>query len=68
MIRREPRAEFAAWRVFRVPALLALLTALGLLAALFGTGPLRWFSWCALGLPVLLSLAYPLRSALRRQG
>lgn len=68
MIRREPRGKSAVWRVFRMPVLLALLTTLGLLAALFGSGPLRWFSWCALALPVLLSLCYPLRSALRGQG
>jgi hypothetical protein len=39
-------------KVFGVPALLAVLTLLGLLVALFDDGLLDAFAWCALALPV----------------
>ncbi len=67
MIRCEPHRRSVAWRVFRAPAALAVLAALGLAAALFGSGPPRWFAWLALGLPLGLCLWYPLR-AWRRLG
>lgn len=42
-------------RVFAVPIVLALLTFVGLLAALFGgPGIYEWVSWVALTAPVLL--------------
>ena len=39
-------------KVFGVPAVLAVLTLLGLLSALFDDGLLDAFAWCALTLPV----------------
>jgi hypothetical protein len=67
MIRCEPHRKSAAWRVFRTPVALCALAVLGLAAALFGEGALRWFSWFALGLPLWLCLWYPAR-AWRRLG
>ena len=68
MNRGGSRAPSAAWRVFRAPLLLALLTAAGLATALVGEGGWRWFSWCAMAAPVLLCLWYPARSAWRKAG
>lgn len=39
-------------RVFGVPAVLAIASAIGLLSALFGDGFWDWLSWVALGAPV----------------
>lgn len=60
--------ESDAWRVFRMPLLLALLSMAGLAAALCGAGPWRWLSWAALGTLVILCLWYLLRSALANSG
>ena len=62
------RAPSAAWRVFRAPLLLAVLTAIGLAAALLGEAAWRWFSWVALAMPVALCLWYPLLAARSRAG
>ncbi len=58
----------AAWRVFRAPLLLAALIVLGLTATLFGVGIWRWFSWVAMGAPVVLCLWYPAKAAWGRAG
>jgi hypothetical protein len=39
-------------RVFGMPALLAIASAIGLLSALLGDGVWDWLSWLALGAPV----------------
>lgn len=52
--------------VFRVPALLAGLTLLGLFAALFGEAAAwRWTAWAAMGIPVMV-IAWKLSAALIR--
>ena len=44
-----------AWRVWRWPMALALLTLFGLLSALLGEGGMWWgLSWIALSLPLLV--------------
>jgi hypothetical protein len=44
-----------AWRVWRWPTVLALLTLFGLLSALLGEGGVWWgLSWIALSLPLLV--------------
>lgn len=47
--------------VWRVPSLLAVLTAFGLLAALLGTGGWRWAAWAALVVPVAVGLWFAMR-------
>jgi len=44
------------WKVFGIPALIALLSAAGLFAALLGDGAWDVLSWLGLGIPVALSL------------
>lgn len=44
--------------IFRVPMILALLSALGLISALVGDGIFDWFSWLALAVPVAIILKY----------
>jgi hypothetical protein len=39
-------------RIFLAPALIALASLVGLVAALLGNGPYDWLSWFGLGLPV----------------
>ena len=39
-------------RVFGMPAVLAIASAIGLLSALFGDGFWDWLSWLALGAPI----------------
>ncbi len=63
MQKTESRTPSAAWRVFRAPLQLAVLIVLGLTAALFGAGIWRWFSWVAMGAPVVLCLWYPAKAA-----
>ena len=41
-------------RVFRVPSILALVSLVGLVAALVGDGLLDLLSWVALGIPVVV--------------
>jgi hypothetical protein len=36
------------------PILLAILTALGLLSALLGTGIWHWISWAAIAIPLIM--------------
>ena len=51
----------STWRIWRWPLLLALLSLLGLLAALLGDGAWNVVSWLCLGaLPMVMVLA-PLR-------
>lgn len=51
------------WAIFRVPLVLALLTAVGLCAALLGDGWLDLLSWITLSVPPLVILW-----AIRRRG
>lgn len=44
------------WRIFAIPCGLGLASALGLVAALLGDGPLDILSWLMLGLPVLATV------------
>lgn len=44
--------------IFRVPMILALLSALGLVSALVGDGIFDWFSWLALAVPVAIIFKY----------
>lgn len=39
--------------VFRVPLILGLLSAVGLVSALLANGVWDWLSWCALATPLL---------------
>jgi hypothetical protein len=61
-----PPARGAAMRrVFGIPLLLGLLSAVGLLSALLGDGPWDALSWLTLGLPVAVILWFwgrPVRS------
>lgn len=45
-----PRGKFM--HVFGIPSLLAVLSIIGLVAALVGDGPLDFLSWATLGIPV----------------
>lgn len=49
------------WFVWKIPALLALLTLFGLLAALLGTGAWHWAAWLALAVPVFTGLWFSFR-------
>jgi len=49
--------RWTAWRVFRVPALLAAVSIFGLISALLGDGIWNALSWGALGVPLLV-IAY----------
>jgi hypothetical protein len=48
-------------QIFRLPAIIAVLSIAGLLSALIGDGALDAASWLALGLPVALMLWYGFR-------
>jgi hypothetical protein len=48
-------------RIFRFPALIALVIAFGLISALLGDGIWDAASWIALGLPVLIVAVFLLR-------
>jgi membrane protein implicated in regulation of membrane protease activity len=52
-------------RVYGIPALLAILTMFGLLAALLGQGPWHGLSWLALSFPIVLAAWYATRRAAR---
>lgn len=54
MAETENKSESTLRQTFAVPFWLALASAVGLLAALLGNGPLDWASWLMLGLPVLI--------------
>ncbi len=47
-------------RVWLIPALLGLLSGIGLVSALVADGPGDWVSWLALGAPVAFSAWYGL--------
>ena len=49
------------WGLWGAPILLAVLSVIGLLAALIGDGVYDAVSWIGLGLPVAVSLWYGLR-------
>lgn len=51
----KPRAagSRSTWRIFAIPALLALLTGVGLASALTGDGWRDWISWLSLAAPVV---------------
>ena len=40
--------------IYRIPALLSLLTVIGLTSALFGAGVWDFFSWITLAMPLLV--------------
>lgn len=46
----------AFWRIWRTPALLAVLTLFGLVAALLGTGAWYWAAWMALSAPAVAAV------------
>ncbi len=54
-------SRHSLWLVWRMPALLALLTMFGLLAALLGTGAWHWAAWTVLALPIVTGLWHALR-------
>ena len=47
-------------RIWKMPIVLATLTAFGLLAALLGTGLWHWLSWLALTTPIAVGLRHSL--------
>jgi hypothetical protein len=58
-----PRRAATMRRVFGLPLLLGLLSAVGLLSALLGDGPWDALSWLGLGVPVAVILWYWIRPA-----
>ena len=46
--------------IWKYPLLLALLTLIGLLSALLGTGAWHWLSWVALAIPLVLAVRFSL--------
>ena len=55
---RLPRRR-TGWRVALTPVLIALASAIGLIAALLGEGVWDWIAWIALAVPVLALLQRP---------
>lgn len=55
-------------RIFGIPILLGLSSALGLLSALLGDGVWDMVSWFALGLPLAVVLWFSLRARPQRMG
>lgn len=49
------KGRIGVWRVYRVPALLAMASLVGLIAALLGNGAMDVLSWLALGAMVVLT-------------
>jgi hypothetical protein len=58
-----PARGVSFWRVFGIPILLALASAIGLLSALFGDGVWDVLSWVALGAPTVVVAWYVMRPA-----
>jgi hypothetical protein len=58
-----PRRSANFWRVFGVPILLGLVSAIGLLSALLGDGLCDALSWAALGAPIAIIIWYVRRPA-----
>ena len=52
---RKSRASGNWWTVYGGPLVIGLLSTAGLLSALLYEGPGRYFSWLALGAPVVLT-------------
>lgn len=50
------------WRTFRLPIVIAVISLVGLLAALLGNGALDWLSWIGLALPVAM-IAWAIRTS-----
>ncbi|KAF1050218.1 hypothetical protein [Xylophilus sp.] len=65
MPRSHTSGRAAFWPTWRMPVALAVLTALGLLCALLGTGGWHVAAWCALVGPPAVCIAALLRA--RRQ-
>jgi len=42
------------WQIFAAPTLIALLSLVGLLAALLGNGVFDWVSWVGLAAPLVI--------------
>ncbi|MBK3731959.1 hypothetical protein FBZ83_104187 [Azospirillum brasilense] len=51
-----PRAPFRPLAVFGIPTVIALVTAVGLVAALLDDGVVDAVSWAALSVPVLTTV------------
>ncbi|MEP1896482.1 hypothetical protein [Alloalcanivorax venustensis] len=48
------KARKTPWQIFATPTLIALLSLVGLLAALLGNGVFDWVSWVGLAAPVVI--------------
>lgn len=49
------KGKVGVWRVYRIPALLAAASVVGLVAALLGNGAMDVLSWLALGAMVVMT-------------
>ena len=58
---RKSRSGGNGWRVYGGPLLLGLLSVAGLLTALMSEGVGRYFSWIAVGAPVLVTAWFYVR-------
>ena len=58
---RKSRSGGNGWRVYGGPLLLGLLSVAGLLTALMSEGVGRYFSWLAVGAPVLVTAWFYVR-------
>ena len=47
-------ARKTPWQIFATPTLIALLSLVGLLAALLGDGMFDWVSWVGLAAPLVI--------------
>lgn len=56
-MKKPPLAPQSTWRIFRWPLATAILSVIGLLAALVGDGWHDVLSWVALGATVVLMIA-----------
>jgi uncharacterized membrane protein len=54
-------------QIFAMPLLIALISAAGLISALIGDDSWDMFSWLALGLPVVLYLAFVVQGRFQRR-
>jgi hypothetical protein len=57
------RKHHPTGRIFAIPVLIALVTLIGLVAALLGDGWRDMLSWVGLGIPVITALHFALRRA-----
>jgi amino acid transporter len=53
------------WKVWGIPVIIGICSAVGLLSALTGDGFFDLLSWISLGVPVALTIWYLLRSKKR---